>query len=250
MRIQIWAILAIVLLALPALVWAQGVGGETTSDWVRVSANPAVIPADGNSTSRIEMVVVWPNGTEYAGEPLEKGSVIVHTTLGWLTEAGNASNTGTTINLTTDENGTATALLAGNKTVLAGNKTADAVINVRYNEEGWNYTEVTFQEPGGAEATTTASPAVNETPTATSSPMGTTPAINETPTATSSPMGVTPAVNETPTAATPGRPTEATPTTPGPTPTAKPSVPGFGVFFAIAGLLAVAYLVRRERRRV
>ncbi|MFZ2070498.1 MAG: PGF-CTERM sorting domain-containing protein [Halobacteriota archaeon] len=247
MRIKTWAILVVVLLALPTLVWAQGGADERTSEWVRVSADPAVIPADGNTTSKIEVMVVWPKETEDAGEPMVNESVNVQTSLGWLREAGNESNTGTTISLTTDENGTATALLAGNKTVLAGNKTAEIKVWM-LTDRGWNDTEVRFQEPEAAAATTTPSPAVNETPTAIPGPTGATPAINETPTAAPGPMGATPAVNETPTAATPG-PTETIPTTPGPTPTAKPSVPGFGAVFAIAGLFAVAYLVRRERRR-
>ena len=59
----------------------------------------------------------------------------------------------------------------------------------------------------------------------------------------------TPVVSPTPTPTATPTVTPATPTPrPTPTPTPKPGIPGFKAMFAIAGLLAVAYLVLRRRR--
>ena len=60
------------------------------------------------------------------------------------------------------------------------------------------------------------------------------------------PPSITPPTGETPTEEEPGF--EAITPTPGPTPTPTPEegVPGFEAVFAIAGLLAVAYLLRRR----
>jgi len=80
---------------------------------------------------------------------------------------------------------------------------------------------------GGAPTTPTPTPAV----------MTPSPGVTPTPAATPTPEGtpgVTPAI-------TPG----ATPT---PSPTPKPLIPGFEAVFAIAGLLAVAYLVMWRRK--
>ena len=66
------------------------------------------------------------------------------------------------------------------------------------------------------------------------------------PAATPSP---TPTVTPKPTA-TPTMPPPVTPTpSPTPTPTPTPEPPGFEAVFAIAGLLAVAYLVMRRKKR-
>jgi len=141
-RYGIWAVLIVVLLTLPALACAQGTGGGWVSDWVTISANPAEIPADGYTTSEIKVVVRWPEETEKSGEPVENETVtmsIIGGTSAWLTDARNESNTGTLINVITDDNGTATALLSGNETGVAA-------IVVRCHSGGWNFTEVTFRE--------------------------------------------------------------------------------------------------------
>jgi len=249
MTLKIWAILAVVLVALPALACAQESGEGRESDWVTISADPAEIAADGNSTSKIDVVVLWPEGTKHSGEPAENETVVmtVDATFAWLTDIGNESNTGILIKVSTDNNGTVTALLSGNET---GEVTVRAVCV----SDGWNLTKVTFLEPGTALATTTSGNGVvyersktssNETVTPVVINETATPAVNET---------VTPAVNET---ATPTASPEASPeATPTPTPTTsteetpepKPSTPGFEASFVIAGMLSVAYLVLRRRK--
>jgi PGF-CTERM protein len=233
MTIRIWAILAVVLFALPALASAQGVGGEQTSDWVTISANPAEIPADGNSTSKIIVVV---SHSEVCDDIVEV-PVTMSTSTGWLTDVGNGSNIGTTIDIITDKNGTVNALLSGNET-------GTAVILLNCGARGWNKTEVTFLEPGTVVTATTSgngveseSSEVEVSSNATATPA----AVNETITPTASPEA---SHEATPTPTT--TPTE----TPKPTskPTTKPSTPGFEAVFAIAGLLAVTYLVRWRRR--
>jgi len=69
------------------------------------------------------------------------------------------------------------------------------------------------------------------------------PAATPTPVITPTP---TPAVTVTPTPTMP--PVSPTPS-PTPTPTPKPGIPGFEAGFAIASLLAVAYLVLRRKRK-
>ena len=240
MTLKIWAILAVVLVALPALACAQETGAGRESDWVTISANPAEIAADGNSTSKIDVVVLWPEGTKHSGEPAENETVVmtVDAAFAWLTDIGNESNTGILIKVSTDDNGTATALLSGNET---GNVTvkADCLSG------GWNLTKVTFLEPGTEVAITTSGSGVEYERSEATSNETVTPAVNET---------ATPAVNET---ATPTASPEASPeATPTPTPTTsteetpepKPSTPGFEASFVIAGMLSVAYLVLRRRK--
>lgn len=240
MTLKIWAILAVVLVALPALACAQETGAGRESDWVTVSANPAEIAADGNSTSEIDVVVLWPEGTEHSGEPAENETVImtVDAAFAWLTDIGNESNTGTLIRVSADDNGTATALLSGNET-------GEVTVRAACLSDGWNLTKVTFLEPGTEVAITTSGSGVEYERSKTSSNETVTSAVNET---------ETPAVNETATpTASPAASPEATPT---PTPTTsteetpepKPSTPGFEAGFVIAGMLSVAYLVLRRRK--
>ncbi len=241
MTLKIWAILAVVLVALPALACAQETGVGRESDWVTISANPAEIAADGNSTSKINVVVLWPEGTEHSGEPAENETVvmtIVDATFAWLTDIGNESNTGTLIRVSADDNGTATALLSGNET-------GEVTVKADCLSGGWNLTKVTFLEPGTEVAITTSGSGVEYERSETSSNETVTPTVNET---------ETPAVNETATpTASPAASPEATPT---PTPTTsteetpepKPSTPGFEAGFVIAGMLSIAYLVLRRRK--
>ncbi|KAF5429447.1 hypothetical protein C5S36_15480 [Candidatus Methanophagaceae archaeon] len=248
MTLKIWAILAVVLVALPALASAQEAGEGRESDWVTISANPAEIAADGNSTSKIDVVVLWPEGTEHSGEPAENETVVmtVDATFAWLTDIGNESNTGTLIRVSADDNGTATALLSGNET---GNVTvkADCISG------GWNLTKVTFLEPGTTVVTTTSGNGVEHERSETSSNETVTSAVNETATPAVNET-VTPAENETATptaspAASPEATQKLTPTTSTEeTPEPKPSTPGFEAGFVIAGMLSVAYLVLRRRK--
>lgn len=242
MTVKIWAILAVVLVALPALACAQETGEGRESDWVTINVNPAQIAADGNSTSEINVVVLWPEGTEHSGEPAENEIVVmtVDATFAWLTDIGNESNTGILIRVSADENGTATALLSGNET-------GEVTVKADCFSGGWNLTKVTFLEPGTTAVTTTSGNGVEYESSEATSNETVTSAVNET---------VTPAVNETatPTAspeASPEatqKPTPAPTTTPEETPKPKASTPGFEAGFVIAGMLSVAYLVLRRRK--
>ncbi len=136
---SIWTVLVIVLLVVPALASDPGTEGDRVSDWVTINANPAEILADGVSTSEINVVVSWPEGTERGGEPADNETVHMWTALGGFTEVGNESNTGRSINVITDDNGTATALLSGNETGIA-------TIFVGCQSGGWNFTDVTFRD--------------------------------------------------------------------------------------------------------
>ncbi|HJH26150.1 MAG TPA: hypothetical protein C5S37_05085 [Methanophagales archaeon] len=60
-------------------------------------------------------------------------------------------------------------------------------------------------------------------------------------------LATKPTATPTPTAAPTAKPTAAA--TPTPEPTATPEPPGFEAVFAIAGLLAIAYLVLRRKKR-
>ncbi len=248
MTVKIWAILALVLVALPALACAQESGEGRESDWVTISANPAEIAADSNSTSEINVVVLWPEGTKHSGEPAENEIVVmtVDATFAWLTDIGNESNTGILIRVSADENGTATALLSGNET---GNVTVRAVC--LKDGRSWNLTKVTFLEPGTAVTTTTSGNGVEYERSEASPNETVTPAVNETATPTVNETA-TPTVNETATpTASPEASPEATPTpttSTEETPKPKPSTPGFEAGFVIAGMLSVAYLVLRRRK--
>ncbi|MCK4734096.1 MAG: hypothetical protein KAT65_16710 [Methanophagales archaeon] len=126
-----WVILAVVLLLFPALTMAQP---EPTSSIV-ISASPSEIPADGVSSSEIKVVVSWPEESNITGPAI--GTLVdMSTNLGRLTEAENQSNSGSSIRLITDNNGTVTALLSGNET-------GDAEIMVK-TLWGYNTTSVTF----------------------------------------------------------------------------------------------------------
>ena len=225
MRKELCVILALVLLLFPAVTMAQP---EPTSSIV-ISASRTEIPADDVSTSAIKVVVSWPEESNITG-PAVNTLVDMSTNLGRLTDAGNESNSGSSISLITDTNGTVTALLSGNET-------GDAEITVT-TLWGYNTTPVTFLAP---EATTTAPPSGdgdggNGGAVTTPTPAA---AVNETPTPS-------PEATATP-ALTPAETPMATPT-PSPSPTKEPLIPGFEAVFTIASLLAVTYLVLRRKR--
>jgi len=253
---KIWAItfIAVILMVLSAFTWAWAQEAPEPSDWVKISAKPEIIPADGVSTSTIRVIVTWPNETELSGEPAANQTLTMWTDCGLLFEATNESNTGRSINVTTDDNGTATALLSGNET-------CNATVAVKCLSGGWNSTQVSFVAPelspspgeggtisgnGGAGGTTTPTltpPAPSNVTNVTNvSPEATPPAQTATPTTTIAPAH-TP--THTPVAASPPSETAtATPTAP----VTTPAVPGFEVAFTVVCLLVViviAYLRRR-----
>ena len=144
-------ILAVVLLLFPALVaiaGAQEMPSLLPSPWVTISANPGEIPADGVSASELKVVVVLP--AEVGGGPAVNTGVVIWTTsIGRLTEAVNESNSGSSISLVMDYNGTAIALLSGNETGVAE-------IKVWWfgDENNITSTSVTFLEPGATPSPT------------------------------------------------------------------------------------------------
>lgn len=106
---------------------------------VKISAEPASIPADGVSTSEIVMAVINPKvedipklaefeGYEeiFSGKPAGNTRVDVKTSLGTLTDAADMNNTGKEISVFTGDSGMATVLLSGNETGMA-NIIAEAV---------------------------------------------------------------------------------------------------------------------------
>ena len=242
-----WAIIfiAVILTVLTAFTWAQEV--PKPSDWVKISAKPETIQADGVSTSTIRVIVTWPNETELSGEPAANQTLTIWTNCGLLFDATNESNTGKSINVTTDDNGTATALLSGNET-------CNATVTVRCLSGGWNFTQVSFVAPepspspgesgavnesGGGGGTTTQTPTPSNATNATN-------ATNETNATNVSPEA-TPAQTATPIPTTTPvvSPSETTAPT---SPVTTPAIPGFGVAFTVVCLLAVfviAYLRRR-----
>jgi PGF-CTERM protein len=246
----IWTILAIILLlflGLVAVAVAQEIptpgGCGHPSPSIAISASRTEIPADGVSMTEIKVVVSWPEESNITG-PAGDTLVDMSTTLGRLTDAENQSNNGSSISLITDTNGIVTALLSGDKTGVA------YVTSVATLLETCNKTVVTFVAPeatptapsgggGGGGGVTTSTPTPTASPTATAG-VTPTPSPGETPGATATPS-VSP--GESPV-------TTATPTvTPSPSPTPKPGIPGFEAVFAIAGLLAVAYLGQSGKRK-
>lgn len=106
---------------------------------VKISAKPASIPADGESTSEIMIAVFNPKvedipklaeleGYEeiFSGKPAAHTRVDVKTSLGKLTDADDMNNTGKEITVFTGDSGMATVLLSGNETGMA-NIIAEAV---------------------------------------------------------------------------------------------------------------------------
>jgi len=215
-----------------------------TPPTIYITADPSEIPADGCSTSTIT-VSVWDGeylifsgptinfstdlGEITASAPIENETATARFTAGTTEgvatitakvnlgeDIGILRNT-TTVNLTAP--GATPTVSPGN-----GGGTGDGG-----GGDGGN--------GGGGGGTTTPTP--TPTPTGTASPAPTvTATVTPTPTPTASP-GET----ETPTA------TESPTPSPSPGPTKKPLIPGFEALFAIASLLAVAYLVLRKGRR-
>jgi len=249
---KIWAIISItvILMVLSAFTWAWAQEVPEPSDWVKISAKPAIIPADGVSTSTIRVMVTWPNETGLSGEPAANQTLTIWTTCGLLFEATNENNTSRSINVTTDDNGTATALLSGNET-------CNATVAVECLSGGWNSTQVSFVAPelspspgeggavsgnGGTGGTTT--PTL--TPPTPSNVTNVTNVTNVSPEATPAPT-IAPAHTPTPTPVAASPPSETATATPT-APVTTPAVPGFEVAFTIVCLLVViviAYLRRR-----
>jgi len=218
-----------------------------TPPTIYITADPSEIPADGCSTSTIT-VSVWDGeywifsgptvnfstdmGEITASAPIENGTATARFTAG--TTEGVATITAE-VNLSEDigilHNTTTVNLTAPGATPAAspgnGGGTGDG------GGDGGG------DGNGGGGGTTTPTPTLTPTPTGTASPA---PTVTATVTPTPTPRA-SPGETETPTA------TESPTPSPSPGPTKKPLIPGFEALFAIASLLAVAYLVLRKGRR-
>jgi len=202
--------------------------------YIELTANPTYIPADGSSTAII---------TAHVWEPFNEGSewvwytplvnVTFDTTLGTITEFAVVDNQ-TLVATATLTAGTE----PGVATITAEADLVDLVVT--------NTTTVNLTALGdGGNGNGGGSSGGNGGTTSTPTPTGTTsPGITPTPTSTAGATGT-----PSPTSGATGTPVPTvTPgTTPGPTATPTPEEPGFGAGFAIAGLLAVAYLLMWRR---
>ena len=83
----------------------------TLSDLIEINVNPASIPADNTSTSKITISVSLPE--MLGGGVAANTKIDVSTTLGTLKDAENESNSGSEIELITNDTAIAVALLSG-----------------------------------------------------------------------------------------------------------------------------------------
>ena len=107
-------ILSVVVLFCTCVVAAQAPPNVVElRDPIKVSVYPASIPADGVSTSRIEIAVFLPE--MLGGGPAAHTEVCVSTDFGTLRDAENESNSGSEITLFTNDTAIAVALLSGDE---------------------------------------------------------------------------------------------------------------------------------------
>jgi len=245
-----WLFLGFVLaMAISVMMFASAVSMATqlpsppngTPPTIYITADPSEIPADGCSTSTIT-VSVW-DGEDW----IFIGPVVNFSTdLGEITASAPIENETATARFTagtTEGVATITAevnlgedigILRNTTTV---NLTAPGATPTASPENGGGTGDGGDGGNGGDGGTTTPTP--TPAPTGTASPA---PTVTATVTPTPTPRA-SPGETETPTA------TESPTPSPSPGPTKKPLIPGFEALFAIASLLAVAYLVLRKGRR-
>jgi len=258
-RITAIAVIAIAFFAFSDVVTLAQPNIVELRDLIKVSVEPASIPADGVSTSRIEIAVFSPE--MLGGGPAAHTEVYVSTDLGTLRDAENESNSGSEITLFTNDTAIAVALLSadepGKANITVRAPSIEEAINLELGNESTVYivinsTTITLLEPEVTPSPTEVTP----------SPTPPTPAPSLTPTPTPTPSLVpspspltpspTPSLPTTPTPPLPGTP-YGTPTisplltptaTPSPSPTQKPF--GFEAVFTIISLFVVAYIVLRR----
>jgi len=229
------------------------------SELIELSVEPASIPADGVSASRIEIAVFLPE--TLGGGPAAHTEVCVSTDFGTLRDAENESNSGSEITLFTNDTAIAVALLSGdepgkaNITVRA--PLIEEAINLELGNETTVYivknsTTITLLEPEATPSPTPPTPTPSLMPTPTPTPSLVPSPSPLTPSPTPSLPTPTPPLPGTP-YGTPTPPVEPTPTisplltptaTPSPSPTQKPF--GFEAAFTIISLFVVAYIVLRR----
>jgi len=235
--------LVLTLVMLTTAMLAPSVGAQLpplpnmTSPALYLSADPAEIVADGSATTTIT-ATIW-DGEDW----IWLGPVVeFRTDLGEITASVPMQNGTAAATLTAGTTpGVATITAEVTPSEDLGTLTNTTTVNLTTPGGGGNGGNGGNGGSGGNGGATTPTPTptagVTPTPTATG---------GETPTPTTSPTaGATATPTWSPTAS-PG--TTGTPTaTPGPT--KEPLIPGFGAVFAIAGLLAVAYIVLRRERK-
>ena len=233
-------------------------------DLIKVSVEPASIPADGVSASRIEVAVFLPE--MLGGGPAAHTEVYVSTDLGTLRDAENESNSGSEITLFTNDTAIAVALLSadepGKANITVRAPSIEEVINLELGNETTVYivknsTTIILLEPEATSSPTevtpsptppTPTPSLAPTPTPSLVPSPSPPTPSPTPSLPTStpPLPGTPYETPTPSAElTPTISPSLTPTaTPSPSPTQKPF--GFEAVFTIISLFVVAYIVLRR----
>jgi len=177
--------------------------------------------------------------TDLSGNPKPNETVNFTTTLGKITPVSNK----------TDTNGVAVAHFQGtsegvaNITAVIGNIQSN-IIKIKIMRD--STTTPSSPTPtasgasgGGGVITPTPTATATVTPEETPTPS---PEVTATPSAT-------PALTPTPSPSLAGTPTPTATASPVLSPTSEPLIPGFEGIFAIAGLLAVAYLVLRRGRK-
>jgi len=263
-RITAIAVIAIAFFAFSDIVTLAQPNIVELRDLIKVSVDPASIPADGVSASRIEIAVFSPE--ILGGGPAAHTEVYVSTDLGTLRDAENESNSGSEITLFTNDTAIAVALLSadepGKANITVRAPSIEEVINLELGNETTVYivknsTTITLLEPEATPSPTEVTPSPTPpTPTPSLVPTPTpslVPSPSLTPSSTPSlptptpPLPGTPYGTPTPPAAelTPTISPLLTPTaTPSPSPTQKPF--GFEAVFTIISLFVIAYIVLRR----
>ena len=217
-------------------------------DLIKVSVEPASIPADGVSTSRIEIAVFSPE--MLGGEPAAHTKVEVSTDLGTLIDAENESNSGSEITLFTNDSAIAVALLSADEPGKANITVRALSIEEAINHELGN--ETTVYTVKNSTTIILLEPEVTPLPTPSTPTSSLVPSPSLTPSPTASLPKSTPPLPGTP-YETPTPPAELTPmisplltptATPSPSPTQKPF--GFDAVFTIISLFVIAYIVLRR----
>ncbi|MCU4139688.1 MAG: hypothetical protein MW690_000420 [Methanophagales archaeon] len=210
-RITAIAVIAIAFFAFSDVVTLAQPNIVELRDLIKVSVEPASIPADGVSTSRIEIAVFSPE--MLGGGPAAHTEVYVSTDLGTLRDAENESNSGSEITLFTNDTAIAVALLSadepGKANITVRAPSIEEAINLELGNESTVYivinsTTITLLEPEVTPSPTEVTPS----PTPPTPTPSLTPTPTPTPSLVPSPSPLTPSP-------TPSLPTTPTPPLPG-----------------------------------
>lgn len=197
------------------------------------------LTADTYTIHISDVTVIRAIVTDLSGNPKPNETVNFTTTLGKITPVSNK----------TDTNGVAVAHFQGtsegvaNITAVIGNIQSN-IIKIKIMRDSTTTPSSPTPTASGASGgggVTTPTPTATATVTPEETPTPS-PEVTATPSAT-------PALTPTPSPSLAGTPTSTATASPVLSPTSEPLIPGFEGIFAIAGLLAVAYLVLRRERK-